>query len=147
VEQVRVCDECGKKERGLWKSLLCFFLKKILSFAAPIKIQFRRWRSRQRARRNRLHKRLTHQCRDHQVACQQRIVQKIKAITDEINLRRSRIHSLHRDCKTRRGTHGGFMLTAFSPVTQPPAVERSSSAALISASVLAVVAAVLVFIL
>jgi len=117
VEQIRVCDEC-----------------------APIKIQFKRWRARQRARRVRLHRRLTHHCRDHQVACQQKIVEKIKKITDEINLRRSRISSLHRDCKARGGTHGGFMLTAYQPAPSPTEapISRLAAGATVSASIVLV---------
>lgn len=128
TERLRLCDEC-----------------------APIKLQFRRWLRRQRARRLRLHHQIL-RCRNSDVRCQSRRLHQIKVIQRNIEHRRSRVMNLHGECQARGGTHSNFMSTAYSvytdlTTTTAPAVERllgnSAAAATVSALVVLVVALLL----
>jgi len=76
ANMLRVCDRC-----------------------APLKLRFRRWLHRQRARRLRLHLEIC-RCRVDDVNCAARRVQRIKNIQQNIRLRRQMVMALHKDCHT-----------------------------------------------
>jgi len=90
AEKLRVCDEC-----------------------APLKLAFRRWLRRQRARRARIHRSIA-RCRPSDVGCHHRRVARIAQIQQAIRDRRAAVVRMHNHCHQRGGTQGDFWATATS---------------------------------
>ncbi len=87
AEKLRVCDEC-----------------------APLKLAFRRWLRRQRARRARIHRSIA-KCQPSDIGCHHRRVERIARIQERIRARRAHVLRMHAHCNARGGTHGDFHAT------------------------------------
>lgn len=112
-ERLRVCDDC-----------------------APLKLRFRRWLRRQRARRARIHRSIL-RCGSHNVDCLNRKVARIARIQERIRARRAAVRAAQNVCSGRNEVQ--FTTTAsttnpspFAPVIlpgsrlpSPPVVARS----------------------